>query len=194
MGGLGAVRTGKESRVKDGFEKDCEALAGRIYDGSEFKYVQGNGMSWQIALILQAKKFLMTICLNCAHLNRCSNERDRCGTARGQPNSKRKDGVPCVNCLPGMLNCLYRNARLRAAASLEKTCSIERRLRDALESLKGRVAGFKRTPRNLLKRGKSLCSVQKLSSARASVQRVEEAIQEHERVSRASGKQDYINN
>ncbi|KAL3611434.1 hypothetical protein D5086_002454 [Populus alba] len=121
-------------------------------------------------------------------------------------------------------------ARLREAASLEKHVLLKK-LRDALESLKGRVAGRNKddveeaiamvealavqlTQRegeliqeksevkklaNFLKQAsedaKKLVDEERayaraeIESARATVQRVEEALQEHERMSRALGKQ-----
>ncbi|KAJ6310182.1 hypothetical protein OIU76_014998 [Salix suchowensis] len=126
---------------------------------------------------------------------------------------------------------LSEEARLREAASLEKHVLLKK-LRDALESLKGRVAGRNKddveeaiamvealavqlTHRegeliqekaevkklaNFLKQasedakklvdGERAYARAEIESARAAVQRVEEAIQEHERTSRASGKQD----
>ncbi|GMI81621.1 stomatal closure-related actin binding protein 1 [Hibiscus trionum] len=122
-------------------------------------------------------------------------------------------------------------ARLREAASLEKHVLLKK-LRDALESLKGRVAGRNKddveeaivmvealavqlTQRegellqektevkklaNFLKQAsadaKKLVDEERaharaeIESARAAVQRVEEALQEQEQMSRASGKQD----
>ncbi|KAK6247607.1 hypothetical protein QUC31_019172 [Theobroma cacao] len=126
---------------------------------------------------------------------------------------------------------LSEEARLREAASLEKHVLLKK-LRDALESLKGRVAGRNKddvaeaiamvealavqlTQRegeliqekaevkklaNFLKQAsedaKKLVDEERafarveIESARAAVQRVEEALQEHEQMSRASGKQD----
>ncbi|XP_061356369.1 stomatal closure-related actin-binding protein 1-like isoform X2 [Gastrolobium bilobum] len=126
---------------------------------------------------------------------------------------------------------LSEEARLREAASLEKHVLLKK-LRDALESLKGRVAGRNKddvqeaiamveslavqlTQRegeliqekaevkkltNFLKQAsadaKKLVDEERafarseIDNARAAVQRVEEALQEHERMSRASGKQD----
>jgi|UniRef100_A0A2N9FYI3 hypothetical protein len=126
---------------------------------------------------------------------------------------------------------LSEEARLREAASLEKHVLLKK-LRDALESLKGRVAGRNKddveeaiamvealavqlTQRegeliqekaevkklaNFLKQAsedaKKLVDEERafaraeIENARAAVQRVEEALQEHERFSRASGKQD----
>ncbi|KAJ7960510.1 Stomatal closure-related actin-binding protein 1 [Quillaja saponaria] len=126
---------------------------------------------------------------------------------------------------------LSEEARLREAASLEKHV-ILKKLRDALESLKGRVAGRNKDDIEeaiamvealavqLTQREGELiqekAEVKKLASflkqasedakklvdqerafaraeidnARAAVQRVEEALQEQERMSRASGKQD----
>ncbi|KAJ9172303.1 hypothetical protein P3X46_015552 [Hevea brasiliensis] len=126
---------------------------------------------------------------------------------------------------------LSEEARLREAASLEKHVLLKK-LRDALESLRGRVAGRNKddveeaiamvealavqlTERegeliqekaevkklaNFLKQAsedaKKLVDEDRafaraeIESARATVQRVEEALQEHERMSRASGKQD----
>ncbi|KAG6792949.1 hypothetical protein POTOM_002115 [Populus tomentosa] len=126
---------------------------------------------------------------------------------------------------------LSEEARLREAASLEKHVLLKK-LRDALESLKGRVAGRNKddveeaiamvealavqlTQRegeliqeksevkklaNFLKQAsedaKKLVDEERayaraeIESARATVQRVEEALQEHERMSRALGKQD----
>ncbi|BAT80887.1 hypothetical protein VIGAN_03050400 [Vigna angularis var. angularis] len=126
---------------------------------------------------------------------------------------------------------LSEEARLREAASLEKHVLLKK-LRDALESLKGRVAGRNKddveeaiamvealavqlTQREgeLIQEKaevKKLANFLKLASedakklvdeerafaraeiedARAAVQRVEEALQEHERMSQASGKQD----
>ncbi|KAK7837691.1 stomatal closure-related actin-binding protein 1 [Quercus suber] len=119
---------------------------------------------------------------------------------------------------------LSEEARLREAASLEKHVLLKK-LRDALESLKGRVAGRNKddveeaicmlTQRegeliqekaevkklaNFLKQAsedaKKLVDEERafaraeIENARAAVQRVEEALQEHERTSRASGKQD----
>ncbi|KAF2291810.1 hypothetical protein GH714_035693 [Hevea brasiliensis] len=126
---------------------------------------------------------------------------------------------------------LSEEARLREAASLEKHVLLKK-LRDALESLRGRVAGRNKddveeaiamvealavqlTQRegeliqekaevkklaNFLKQAsedaKKLVDEDRafaraeIESARATVQRVEEALQEHERMSRASGKQD----
>ncbi|KAH7560790.1 hypothetical protein ACOSP7_016835 [Xanthoceras sorbifolium] len=126
---------------------------------------------------------------------------------------------------------LSEEARLREAASLEKHVLLKK-LRDALESLKGRVAGSNKddveeaismvealavqlTQRegeliqekaevkklaNFLKQAsedaKKLVDEERafaraeIESARAAVQRVEEALQEQERMSRASGKQD----
>ncbi|CAL5357265.1 unnamed protein product [Camellia sinensis] len=122
-------------------------------------------------------------------------------------------------------------ARLREAASLEKHVLLKK-LRDALEALKGRVAGKNKddveeaiamvealavqlTERegeliqekaevkklaNFLKQAsedaKKLVDEERafaraeIENARAAVQRVEEALQEQERISRASGKQD----
>ncbi|KAF3455267.1 hypothetical protein FNV43_RR05715 [Rhamnella rubrinervis] len=126
---------------------------------------------------------------------------------------------------------LSEEARLREAASLEKHVLLKK-LRDALESLKGRVAGRNKDDVEeaiamvealavqLMQREGELMQekseVKKLAdflkqawkalenfvdeerafaraeieNARAAVQRVEEALQEHERTSRASGKQD----
>ncbi|XP_004513217.1 stomatal closure-related actin-binding protein 1-like [Cicer arietinum] len=126
---------------------------------------------------------------------------------------------------------LSEEARLREAASLEKHVLLKK-LRDALESLKGRVAGRNKddvhqaismvealavqlTHRegeliqeksevkkltNFLKQAsedaKKLVEVERafarfeIDNARAAVQRVEEALQEHEKMSQASGKQD----
>ncbi|XP_057758157.1 stomatal closure-related actin-binding protein 1-like [Arachis stenosperma] len=126
---------------------------------------------------------------------------------------------------------LSEEARLREAASLEKHVLLKK-LRDALESLKGRVAGRNRedveeaismvealavqlTQRegeliqekaevkkltNFLKQAsedaKKLVDEERafarseIDNARAAVQRVEEALQDHERMSRATGKQD----
>lgn len=126
---------------------------------------------------------------------------------------------------------LSEEARLREAVSLEKHV-ILKKLRDALEVLKGRVAGrnkddveeaiamvealaVKLSERegelvqekaevnrltNFLKQAsedaKKLVEEERafaraeIESARAAVQRVEEALQEHETMSRASGKQD----
>ncbi|KAI4308227.1 hypothetical protein L6164_031324 [Bauhinia variegata] len=126
---------------------------------------------------------------------------------------------------------LSEEARLREAASLEKHVLLKK-LRDALESLKGRVAGRNKddvveaiamvealavqlTQRegellqekaevknlaNFLKQAsedaKKLVDEERafaraeIDGARAAVQRVEEALQEHERLNRASGKQD----
>ncbi|XP_014505334.1 stomatal closure-related actin-binding protein 1 [Vigna radiata var. radiata] len=126
---------------------------------------------------------------------------------------------------------LSEEARLREAASLEKHVLLKK-LRDALESLKGRVAGRNKddveeaiamvealavqlTQRegeliqekaevkklaNFLKQAsedaKKLVDEERafaraeIEDARAAVQRVEEALQEHERMSQASGKQD----
>ncbi|TKY46633.1 Stomatal closure-related actin-binding protein 1 [Spatholobus suberectus] len=126
---------------------------------------------------------------------------------------------------------LSEEARLREAASLEKHVLLKK-LRDALQSLKGRVAGRNKddvaeaiamvealavqlTQRegeliqekaevkkltNFLKQAsedaKKLVNEERafarfeIENARAAVQRVEEALQEHERMSRASGKQD----
>ncbi|TKY57114.1 Stomatal closure-related actin-binding protein 1 [Spatholobus suberectus] len=126
---------------------------------------------------------------------------------------------------------LSEEARLREAASLEKHVLLKK-LRDALESLKGRVAGrnnddveeaiamvealaVQLTQRegeliqekaevkklaNFLKQAsedaKKLVDKERafaraeIEDARAAVQRVEEALQEHERMSQASGKQD----
>lgn len=126
---------------------------------------------------------------------------------------------------------LSEEARLREAASLEKHVLLKK-LRDALESLKGRVAGRNKddveeaicmvealavqlTQRegeliqekaevkklaNFLKQAsedaKKLVDEERafaraeIENARAAVQRVEEALQEHERTSRATGKQD----
>ncbi|KAJ0083581.1 hypothetical protein Patl1_30097 [Pistacia atlantica] len=126
---------------------------------------------------------------------------------------------------------LSEEARLREAASLEKHVLLKK-LRDALESLKGRVAGRNKddveeaiamvealavqlTQRegeliqekaevkklaNFLKQAsedaKKLVDEERafaraeIESARAAVQRVEEALQEQERMSRAAGKQD----
>ncbi|XP_057726930.1 stomatal closure-related actin-binding protein 1-like [Arachis stenosperma] len=126
---------------------------------------------------------------------------------------------------------LSEEARLREAASLEKHVLLKK-LRDALESLKGRVAGrnkddveeaiamvealavqlTQREGELLLEKAevKKLASFLKQASedakrlvdeerafarteienARAAVQRVEEALQEHERMSHASGNQD----
>ncbi|KAH1067114.1 hypothetical protein J1N35_032101 [Gossypium stocksii] len=126
---------------------------------------------------------------------------------------------------------LSEEARLREAASLEKHVLLKK-LRDALESLKGRVAGRNKddveeaiamvealavqlTQRegellqektevkklaNFLKQAsedaKKLVDEERaharaeIDSARAAVQRVEEALQEQEQISRASGKQD----
>ncbi|RDX66116.1 Stomatal closure-related actin-binding protein 1 [Mucuna pruriens] len=126
---------------------------------------------------------------------------------------------------------LSEEARLREAASLEKHVLLKK-LRDALQSLKGRVAGRNKddvaeaiamvealavqlTQRegeliqekaevkkltNFLKQAsedaKQLVNEERafaryeIENARAAVQRVEEALQEHERMSQASGKQD----
>ncbi|MED6192753.1 Stomatal closure- actin-binding protein 1 [Stylosanthes scabra] len=126
---------------------------------------------------------------------------------------------------------LSEEARLREAASLEKHVLLKK-LRDALESLKGRVAGRNKEDVGeaismveglavqLTQREGELiqekAEVKKLTSflkqasedakklvdeerafarseidnARAAVQRVEEALQDHERMSRATGKQD----
>ncbi|KAK7385888.1 hypothetical protein VNO78_31829 [Psophocarpus tetragonolobus] len=126
---------------------------------------------------------------------------------------------------------LSEEARLREAASLEKHVLLKK-LRDALESLKGRVAGRNKddveeaiamvealavqlTQRegeliqekaevkklaNFLKQAsedaKKLVDEERdfaraeIEDARAAVQRVEEALQDHERMSQASGKQD----
>ncbi|GAV89011.1 hypothetical protein CFOL_v3_32432 [Cephalotus follicularis] len=126
---------------------------------------------------------------------------------------------------------LSEEARLREAASLEKHVLLKK-LRDALESLKGRVAGRNKddveeaiamvealavqlTERegeliqekaevkklaSFLKQAsedaKTLVDEERafaraeIDSARAAVQRVEEALQEHEQLSRASGRQD----
>ncbi|XP_057433111.1 stomatal closure-related actin-binding protein 1-like isoform X2 [Lotus japonicus] len=126
---------------------------------------------------------------------------------------------------------LSEEARLREAASLEKHVLLKK-LRDALECLKGRVGGKNKddvadaiamvealavqlTHRegeliqeksevkkltNFLKQAsedaKKLVDEERafarseIDNARAAVQRVEEALQEHERMSRASGKQD----
>ncbi|KAL1358059.1 stomatal closure-related actin-binding protein 1 [Arachis duranensis] len=126
---------------------------------------------------------------------------------------------------------LSEEARLREAASLEKHVLLKK-LRDALESLKGRVAGRNKedveeaismvealavqlTQRegeliqekaevkkltNFLKQAsedaKKLVDEERafarseIDNARAAVQRVEEALQDHERMSRATGKQD----
>lgn len=126
---------------------------------------------------------------------------------------------------------LSEEARLRDAASLEKHVLLKK-LRDALESLRGRVAGKNKddveeaiamvealavqlTQRegeliqekaevkklaSFLKQAsedaKKLVDEERafarseIESARAAVQRVEEALQEHEQMSRASGKQD----
>ncbi|KAK7400996.1 hypothetical protein VNO78_12305 [Psophocarpus tetragonolobus] len=126
---------------------------------------------------------------------------------------------------------LSEEARLREAASLEKHVLLKK-LRDALQSLKGRVAGRNKddvaeaiamvealavqlTQRegeliqekaevkkltNFLKQAsedaKKLVNEERafarfeIENARAAVQRVEETLQEHERMSRASGKQD----
>ncbi|XP_048139444.1 stomatal closure-related actin-binding protein 1 isoform X2 [Rhodamnia argentea] len=126
---------------------------------------------------------------------------------------------------------LSEEARVREAVSLEKHV-ILKKLRDALEALKGRVAGrnkddveeaiamvealaVKLSQRegeliqekaevnrltNFLKQAsedaKKLVEEERafaraeIESARAAVQRVEEALQEHETMSRASGKQD----
>ncbi|OIW02798.1 hypothetical protein TanjilG_29574 [Lupinus angustifolius] len=126
---------------------------------------------------------------------------------------------------------LSEEARLRQAASLEKHV-LMKKLRDALESLKGRVAGRNKddveeaiamvealavqlTQRegeliqekaevkkltNFLKQAsedaKKLVDEERafaraeIDDARAAVQRVEEALKEHERMSQASGKQD----
>ncbi|QCE01560.1 Stomatal closure-related actin-binding protein [Vigna unguiculata] len=126
---------------------------------------------------------------------------------------------------------LSEEARLREAASLEKHVLLKK-LRDALESLKGRVAGRNKddveeaiamvealavqlTQRegeliqekaevkklaNFLKQAsedaKKIVDEERafaraeIEDARAAVQRVEEALQEHERMSQASGKQD----
>ncbi|KAK9939420.1 hypothetical protein M0R45_016116 [Rubus argutus] len=126
---------------------------------------------------------------------------------------------------------LSEEARLREAASLEKHVLLKK-LRDALESLKGRVAGRNKddveeaismveslavqlTQRegelmqekaevkklaNFLKQAsedaKKLVDEERafaraeIENAKAAVQRVEEALQEQERTSRASGKQD----
>ncbi|XP_050238819.1 stomatal closure-related actin-binding protein 1 [Mercurialis annua] len=126
---------------------------------------------------------------------------------------------------------LSEEARLRDVASLEKHVLLKK-LRDALESLRGRVVGKNKddveeaiamvealavqlTERegeliqeksevkklaNFLKQAsedaKRLVDEERafaraeIDSARAAVQRVEEALQEHERTSRASGKQD----
>ncbi|KAK7333911.1 hypothetical protein VNO80_30692 [Phaseolus coccineus] len=126
---------------------------------------------------------------------------------------------------------LSEEARLREAASLEKHVLLKK-LRDALQSLKGRVAGRNKedvaeaiamvealavqlTQRegeliqekaevkkltNFLKQAsedaKKLVNEERafarfeIENARAAVQRVEEALQEHDRMSEASGKQD----
>ncbi|TYI48644.1 hypothetical protein E1A91_D13G262500v1 [Gossypium mustelinum] len=126
---------------------------------------------------------------------------------------------------------LSEEAKLREAASLEKHILLKK-LRDALESLKGRVAGRNKddvveaiamvealavqlTQRegeliqekaevkklaNFLKQAsqdaKKLVDEERafaraeIENARAAVQRVEEALQEHEKMSRATGKQD----
>ncbi|XP_010557466.1 PREDICTED: stomatal closure-related actin-binding protein 1-like [Tarenaya hassleriana] len=126
---------------------------------------------------------------------------------------------------------LSEEAKLKEAASLEKHVLLKK-LRDALESLKGRVAGRNKDDveeaismveafavQLILREGelfqekaevKKLAAVLKqasedakklvdeerafaraeIESARAAVQRVEEAIHEHERMSRVSGKQD----
>ncbi|KAJ6315415.1 hypothetical protein OIU78_018829 [Salix suchowensis] len=126
---------------------------------------------------------------------------------------------------------LSEEARLREAVSLEKHVLLKK-LRDALESLKGRVAGRNKDDveeaiamvealavqlslregeliqekaevkklANFLKQAsedaKKLVDEERayaraeIESARATVQRVEEALQEHERMSRALGKQD----
>ncbi|CAI8586668.1 unnamed protein product [Vicia faba] len=126
---------------------------------------------------------------------------------------------------------LSEEARLREAASLEKHVLLKK-LRDSLESLKGRVAGrnmddvddaiamvealaVQLTQRegeliqekaevkklaNFLKQAseeaKKLVDEERafarseIDNARAAVQRVEESLQEHERMSQASGKQD----
>ncbi|MBA0633311.1 hypothetical protein Godav_001932 [Gossypium davidsonii] len=126
---------------------------------------------------------------------------------------------------------LSEEAKLREAASLEKHVLLKK-LRDALESLKGRVAGRNKddvveaiamvealavqlTQRegeliqekaevkklaNFLKQAsqdaKKLVDEERafaraeIENARAAVQRVEEALQEHEKMSRATGKQD----
>ncbi|XP_057441457.1 stomatal closure-related actin-binding protein 1 [Lotus japonicus] len=126
---------------------------------------------------------------------------------------------------------LSEEARLREAASLEKHVLLKK-LRDALESLRGRVAGRNQddveeaiamvealavqlTQRegeliqeksevkklaNFLKQAsedaKKLVDEERafaraeIDNARAAVQRVEEALKEHERMSQASGKQD----
>ncbi|KAJ8766793.1 hypothetical protein K2173_008347 [Erythroxylum novogranatense] len=126
---------------------------------------------------------------------------------------------------------LSEEARLREAASLEKHVLLKK-LRDALESLRGRVAGRNKDDveeaivmvealavqlteregeliqekaevkklasflRQASEDAKKLVDEERafaraeIESARAAVQRVEEALQEHERMSRASGKQD----
>ncbi|KAH9741818.1 Stomatal closure-related actin-binding protein 1 [Citrus sinensis] len=127
---------------------------------------------------------------------------------------------------------LSEEAKLREAASLEKHVLLKK-LRDALESLRGRVAGRNKddveeaiamvealavqlTQRegeliqekaevkklaDFLKKAsedaKKLVDEERafaraeIESARAAVQRVEESLQEHEQMSRASGKQDF---
>lgn len=91
-------------------------------------------------------------------------------------------------------------ARLREAASLEKHVLLKK-LRDALESLRGRVTGRSKDDvedaitmasedaKKLVDEERAFARAE-IESAKAAVRRVEEALQEHERTSRASGKQD----
>ncbi|KAI5673824.1 hypothetical protein M9H77_14188 [Catharanthus roseus] len=91
-------------------------------------------------------------------------------------------------------------ARLREAASLEKHVLLKK-LRDALEALRGRVAGRNKDDveeaiamasedaKKLVDEERAFARAE-IEKAREAVQRVEEALQEHERMSRASGQQD----
>ncbi|CAN6560320.1 unnamed protein product [Malus baccata var. baccata] len=95
---------------------------------------------------------------------------------------------------------LSEEARLREAASLEKHVLLKK-LRDALESLKGRVAGRNKDDvvdaismasedaKKLVDEERAFARAE-IENARAAVQRVEKALQEQEQMSRASGKQD----
>ncbi|RZB50791.1 Stomatal closure-related actin-binding protein 1 [Glycine soja] len=90
-------------------------------------------------------------------------------------------------------------ARLREAASLEKHVLLKK-LRDALESLKRRLAGRNKDDAEdtiamasedakIVDEERAFAHAES-KDARAAVQRVEVALQEHERMSQASGKQD----
>ncbi|KAG4923555.1 hypothetical protein JHK87_049095 [Glycine soja] len=89
-------------------------------------------------------------------------------------------------------------ARLREAASLEKHVLLKK-LRDALESLKRRLAGRNKDDvedtiamasedAKIVDEERAFAHAES-KDARAAVQRVEVALQEHERMSQASGKQ-----